>query len=63
MMLMFILPEKNSLYDTVINQSISGQEIAYAIKSYYKKYKACDDGMIFNEFLKHAASELMPVFV
>ena len=57
-----VLPKNISEYNTVINQSICEQEVVTAIKS-LKNNKACSDDMILNEFLKHAACKLMPVFL
>ena len=56
------LPDDISEYNTVINESISEKEIVDAIKS-LKNNKACGGDMILNEFLKHSAFKLMPVFV
>lgn len=57
-----VLPDNISEYNTVINETISEKEVIDAIKS-LKGNKACGGDMILNEFLKHAADKLMPVFV
>jgi hypothetical protein len=56
------LPDNNSEYNTVINETISVKEVTDAIKS-LKNNKVCGGDMILNEFLKHADYKLMPVFV
>ena len=46
-----VLPDSISEYNTVINETISEKEVT------------CGGDKILNEFLKHAADKLMPVFV
>ena len=49
-------------YNYLINQRITEKEVADAVKS-LKNNKACSSDMVLNEYLKHTAPTLMPVFV
>ena len=49
-------------YNYLINQHITEKEVADAVKS-LKNNKACSSDMVLNEYLKHTAPTLMPVFV
>ena len=57
-----VLPDNISQYNEVLNQPFVEKEVLEAIKS-LKNNKACGGDLILNEFLKHSADKLMPVFV
>ncbi|XP_071139805.1 uncharacterized protein [Mytilus edulis] len=48
--------------NTEVNRAISENEVRQAIKG-LKNNKACGNDLIINEFLKHSADKMLPVFI
>ena len=54
--------ENVSNLNTELNRDITENEVIQAIKN-LKNNKACGNDLIINEFLKHSANKMLPVFV